>query len=257
MPTEWPMEDFVYAWKIFRDKSNENIDIADHILSRSNWPKSLRMLRILDLGCGDGRLLARLTLSCNQNIDKVHLLDPDEKLLNEAIVTLQNIDSVKEISSTLGKAEEHISNIVKGKNIILAVHIVYFFDEEALRFIIKSIPEKVPIYIILDDVDSVFTRIWKYTAPKYHERSIRTHAIVKQLSDKQFSVNKSTFTTHIQDPYSYPEEIRNHLISMVCYANSTELPTKVQENVRGIVNEFEISQKLFCNSVCYEIVRMH
>ena len=251
----WPWSSFIPSWKVFRAISNENEYIANHIISRDSWPKSNSSVRILDLGCGDGLLIKQIVMSCNQNVSEVHLLDPDDYLLNEAEKNLKSLKIVKNILKTLGYAEEFIDSISINKDVILAVHIVYFMHCNALKKIFFSIPRSIPIFVVIDDSTSIFTKIWKISTPKYFKRSIDSHKIIKNLPSKNFSVKKTTFLSYVPDPFFFRDEIRNQLISMLAYADFDKLLKDKKDKICRIIKENENSKKVVCRNICYEIIK--
>ena len=86
----WPMANYMSAWKTFRRFGNEPAATADHIISLPGWPAK-ETLRVLDIGCGDGRMLEAFLQKTPQKVTEVTLLEPDERLLPEASSEIQSL----------------------------------------------------------------------------------------------------------------------------------------------------------------------
>src|SRR5687768_4187145 len=125
---EWPMESYLTAWKMFRLLSDENRATAQHIVSRSHWPRR-GSLSLLDLGCGDGRLVEQVALLSPDPITRVTLVDPDAELLSEAEATIRETETVQEVTTIQLPLEDVDKN---GFSAILLVHVVYLLREESL-----------------------------------------------------------------------------------------------------------------------------
>src|SRR5260221_11047179 len=88
---QWPMPEYIEAWKLFRTHSNENEATAEYLTHHPLWSPGPH-LTLCDLGCGDGRLLANvLDLDRDKHLDEVRLIDPDDDLLLAAtsLITTQ------------------------------------------------------------------------------------------------------------------------------------------------------------------------
>ena len=183
------------------------------------------------------------------------MVDPDPYFLNEAERTLKKLNLIEKICSTMIKAEEFtdMSNF-KG-NVILAIHIVYFLQNGGLKKVIDSVPNSIPIFLIMDDVNAVFTNIWKTTALQYHKRSILAHKIIQNLSAKKYLIVKSKVTSTIPNPLELEQKLQNHILSMLCYSDFEKLSKSSKENVYSILNDYTISGNINCENCCYEIIK--
>lgn len=252
---EWPMDIYMSSWKLFRCMSDENKETAKHLIKRKKWPKH-NSVNILDIGCGDGLLIKQIITQCPNTINEVRLLDPDEELLREAYLHITEIDVVKSIHTYLNKIEQKVPECYEKVNVILAVHVIYLLKEESFRKMLEELPENIPIYIVLDKPNSIFTRLWKETARKYYSRSIKTHKIIEKLPSHKYSIKKSSINSCLDNPLNIDRaEIRDSILSLLCYADVRDMSTQEHNKVREEIIKVMVDGKVMCESACYEIIR--
>ena len=133
--------------------------------------------------------------------------------------------------------------------------ILYFLQKGGLEKIIEAMPQHIPLIIILDDLNAVFTKIWKLTAPVYHERSISAHKIIKGLPIEKYSINKSRVSSKLPDPLSLEKDFKNYILSMLSYNDFSKLSVDTKDTVYSIIKDNMISEHVNCDNVFYEIVR--
>lgn len=257
---EWPMGCYLEAWKLFRDVSNENEETADQLVTMSKWPTNDNY-QILDIGSGDGLLLKRIVTQSPTRVGHVRLLDPDKELMDQAVSNLEERLASYQISFYLSKIEDRIPTSLQDVDVILAVHIVYLLPPESFKNLLTELPFKIPFYVVLDNENSIFSRLWKKTAPKYYERAIAAHQLIKQLPRDRFKVVRTSVTSLLTNPLSYPRkriDLKNLILSILCYTDVRDRP---QQELHYIENEIQKSvspanNRLRCASDCYEIVRI-
>jgi hypothetical protein len=250
--TEWPMEGYLSAWRTFRRMSNENAVTAAHLVSLPRWPRKKDTV-ICDLGCGDGRLLESIVVKSPEEIGEVRLVDPDGVLLREAEQCLEESGLVRVVRSTLGTAEEHCSVAARDADVVLAVHVAYLLAPDSFDAVLSQLPTGVPCYIVLDAPGSIFTTLWKTTAPKYYDRVLRVHEMLRRGRGQPDGA-KSSIRSSIVDPLTIErKDLRDAILSILCYADtSTMSPAQlrsVEDTIRGRV----VDGHLTCESVCYEV----
>jgi hypothetical protein len=251
LPT-WPCNSYLSAWKTFRLISNENEVTASHLLTRKNWPRK-ENIAICDLGCGDGHLVEKIILKSPTKIAKLYLLDPDAELMREAHERISEINLVSNVVCSVSKAEDGLLECVTGTDVILLIHVVYLIENGVLLKILSSIPINTPLYIILDSPDSIFTALWKITAPKYYEKAFKAHEILKKLSKERFTIKRSTIKSQIINPLSSPrEDIRQAILSILTYSDFHD---HMYPSVMPILKKHMVENNLVCKSVCYEVMR--
>jgi len=250
---KWPWDSYLPAWKTFRRISNENTVTAKHLLSRKKWPQKDN-ITVCDLGCGDGLLLETIILESPTIISEVRLLDPDWGLLSEAISRVNETGHVGKVISYLDTAESGFPHCAEGVDVITGVHIVYFMENEAFQRILFSVPVSIPFYVVLDSPDSVFTSLWRVTAPLYHERSLHAHETLNALPRDIFSVTSTSFNSRILNPALLArEDLRQAILSILTYSDFS--PDKYP-SVSSILEKHTKGKYLLCRSHCYEIIRL-
>ena len=250
---EWPMASYMEAWKTFRSRSNENEETAAHILDCENWPRHDDLV-ILDIGCGDGLLLKQLILQCRTAIWEVRLLDPDHDLIQLAKGNLEGLGDVM-VTAIDGFAEDHFPGVAIDCHAVLAVHVAYLMPEEAFERMMTSLPQEVPMYVVVDSPGSVFQRLWPVTAPKYAARVANVHGLMQRLSNAGFSVRCTTVTSQTEFPLSAFERVNEAVISLLCYHNIRDLTAQQRKEVHTVLDRSVIGGRLRCQSSCYEVIR--
>ncbi|HKX31219.1 MAG TPA: class I SAM-dependent methyltransferase, partial [Blastocatellia bacterium] len=130
---EWPFESYASAWLQFRALTDENRVTADHILSRSGWPRTLPNLRMADFGCGDGRLIETLLSTVQQPVSTVHLTDINPELLEQASERIKRLKSVQYVDAVCQSAGDAMLRMANDIDAALAVHLLYLPGEDETR----------------------------------------------------------------------------------------------------------------------------
>ena len=250
----WPMASYMDSWKVFRTLSNENDVTARALLERPAWPDRASPLRILDIGSGDGRLVARVAELCHNPVREVRLLDPDLSLLAEAEDHLSSSSVAQSVTLVRGGIADHLPTAFEGINVALAVHLVYLLNDEEFDQLLRALPPQVPLYVILDSPGSLFTRLWEITAPNFLERSMNAHESVQSLSDK-YSVQISTILSRIEGLSEMGIGLQEAILSLLCYTDYPRLSLEMKSRVQSLIDNFTESETVQCESICYEIVR--
>jgi len=253
--SEWPMDSYISSWRLFRRLADENQITAEHVVSRHGWPHHTRNLRIVDFGCGDGTLIESIVLASTHPVATVHLIDPDQELLHQAKERIEGINVVRDVQGTQGRAEEVIQEATREADVALAVHLVYLLKEDELKKLLAGLTPGVPLFIIMDQNTSVFTTLWKKTAPKYHARLVHAHHIIEKLGRDGYSVEKTEFDSHLTSPLMLREDLQHSILSLFCYRNFKDLDAQTQEWVKDIIVDHSASGRVVCDCVCYEVER--
>lgn len=243
---------YLSSWKIFRAISDENIVTASHILSLPAWGD---VSSVVDFGCGDGLITKALVLKSPQNIDKITLVDPDTEMLLEADIHLKEIGLVPDLRSVNAKFEDCVGYYTRDADVILAIHLVYLLSEESFKLLIDSLPVGKKMIVILDEANSIFSRLWEFTAPKYARRS----EIVRNYLGSQpagLSIEKSLITSKIISPLIARQEIKSALLSLLSYSDYSLMTPEVQNKVENTVSESLNGRFAECTSACYQITRL-
>lgn len=249
---EFPMDIYLPSWKLFRCLSDENKETAKHLLLKSNWNMPSN---ILDIGCGDGLLIKEIVHLCENSVKEVRLLEPDLELLETAFKNLSETNLIPSIVKINNDINSVLKDCFNEIDLILAVHIAYLIPTTDFIQVINSIPINVPFYLVLDEPTSIFSTLWKETAFKYSQRSLKTHEYVKSLDNSEFSVNYSVITSHIKNPLKLRKDIKERIISLLCYNDYNSFTQDKKQLVEKIISDFLINETINCNSSCYEIIR--
>ncbi|MEL6445663.1 MAG: class I SAM-dependent methyltransferase [Bacteroidota bacterium] len=252
---EWPMDSYIESWKVFREISDENQITAEALVALPDWPTDTAPLRILDVGCGDGRLIRLIALRCTGDLEEIRLLDPDLQLLREAERHVRQTLPAVPITTRLEGISEGLPEVYEGIDVILGVHLVYLLKDGEFERMIESLPSGIPLFVVLDRPQSLFTRLWNVTAPSYLARSQDAHATVQALNPSVFRVREDTITSRIRGLSGIRRPIRETIMSLLCYCEYPKLSAAKQEQVQGILSEFTEDDVTLCDSTCYSIVR--
>ena len=253
---KFPSSSYPSSWRIFRTSSDENSVTAQHLAVRPSWPK-LNSIKLLDIGAGDG-LLANEIVKTVEEVDVLTLIDPFQEWLSLAAINLKPLLDAKIIDSfhTIDKSiQESLSEVNGSYDVFLLVHVVYFLQQDTLREIIEALPKNKPLYVVLDEPNSVFSRIWAKTKPSYLDRAKKAHELINELPDS-FRVERSNITSHLSDPLKRKEKVRDSLLSILSYSDFECLSNEEQDFVVQQVKNSCIGDRVHCESACYEILKI-
>lgn len=253
---EWPSEVYLEAWKTFRAISNENAVMAAQLVGQRAWPKSSG-LTLCDIGCGDGELMKQIVVQSRSPIAEVRLIDPDEELLSEAVRVVSETGLVKDVKQTLANAEDVFPACTERSDAVLLVHVVYLMRNGAFRGMLQAMAPQTPLFVVMDAPESVFTQLWKETAPKYHQRSTRAHETIAQLPRDTFAVQATPFSSLIPDPRAQRLDLKTALLSILCYTDARRLANDgaLMEKIDATLSAHASGDKIRCDLVCYAIQR--
>lgn len=252
---EWPMLSYASAWKSFRRLSNENTETALHLISRQNWPRESDLI-ITDIGCGDGLLTQQILLNAPGTVSEVRLLDPDATFLTEAKQHLSETDDTVTIETLHDGAESIEQSDLFDVNVVLAVHVVYLMRSHIFDRIIEALPAQVPLYVVLDEPHSVFSRLWERFACKYLQRSRETHSGIAELKEQGYSIKRSTIISKIHNPLAQRPDVKDALMSILCYSDVRDFSDEEYNTAEFEISKSVAGQELLCESSCYEIIRL-
>jgi phospholipid N-methyltransferase len=252
---DYPMDSYIPAWKVFRSFTNENNLIADKIISSESWELNSQR-NILDVGTGDGSVLKEILSRSATPINFIRVVEPNLELLKEAETNLNSLclkSSIEFVNSDLiTLLNQNLFNI----NTVILSHVLYLLPELDIEIFFDELPKEVRVYIITDDINSLFPNCWKITSPKYYQRTLNIHSKINSLKYSGFDIKKSSFQTFLQNPFLIERmDIQEKIMSMICYSNFSNLNMKEIELVKLEMKKFEVEDLVYCNSVCYEIIR--
>jgi len=254
----WPSDVYIASWKEFRSNSDENKVTAKSILQSSYWPKIARKLKVLDLGCGDGVLLKNFLLNDTDTIGSVTLIDPDSDLLEEAKKCFG--DAYREhcdFDFILGQLSDESSIALANKHdAIIIAHVTYLLNQQkSLLDFLLNIKANTPSFIVLDEENSIFTSLWKKTAPEFYSRVLECHEMLKGLDDTMFEVGSFEIKSNLANPFDQHLGARDSILSHLTYSNYTEADALERDFVKSTIQENLIPDGLTCTSICYVVKR--
>ncbi len=256
---QWPSDVYVSSWKEFRRNSNENKVTATTIMNSSFWPNDKPSLTMLDLGCGDALLAKQFLLEGGRSIEKMLLVDPDVELLNDSKALFG--DSDREYCNFIFKqhrlSDDSVVELMHHCDVVIIAHVLYLIEELSnLTILLEKAPQGLPIFIVLDRADSIFTTLWKETAPTFHARVLKSHKILQGLSKKVFSVQTQDISSTLENPFLKHAGPRDAILSHLTYSNYTEATVEEREFVENTVSSRLNADGVVCTSTCYEIIRI-
>jgi len=254
---EWPSEIYIEAWKTFRALSGENAVMAAQIVGQRAWPRRDDGITLCDIGCGDGELMKQIVVHSQSPIADVRLVDPDEDLLSEAVRVVEETGLVPHVERTLATAEEVFPRCAESSDAVLLVHVVYLMKNGGFRKILEACVPGTPLFVVMDAPDSVFTQLWRETAPKYHHRSVKAHETVAQLSRDAYDVEATSFSSLLPDPRHLRADLRTALLSILCYTDARRLAgdDALMTSIDALLTRHEAGEMIRCDLVCYTIQR--
>lgn len=199
-------------------------------------------------------MLEALLLKVPQPVSRVTLLDPDERLLGEAETELKSLGLSTEIVSVVGVAELDAVRLANEADVGLGIHLVYLMENGQFRNFVEGWPSGVPLYVVLDAPNSVFTTLWKQTAPEFANRAEEVHSYFSR--SRSFSaVNRTEFATRVANPYALSENVRDLVLSLLCYCDYSNLSSGQRESVRETLSSYVDGEEVKCTCTCYEVLK--
>jgi hypothetical protein len=252
---EWPSAAYLENWKAFRGMSNENAVTAAELLKHPLWPQG-DSLTLCDIGCGDGKVAQEIVRQSRGAFREVRLVDPDEDLLEEAI---QMLASEKvETRKYHATAAQALPGCAEGADVALLAHVVYLLPDGELEAIFRAMPVEVPLVVVMDAPDSVFTSLWAESAPKYHARSLAAHATIAALPRDAYFVETTRLSSLLPDPRAIEPDGKIQLLAILCYTDRDLLTADpgLLARAEDILGRYAAEGQIRCDSMCYVIQRL-
>ncbi len=260
-----PYHNYIEDWTTFRANSDEKQVIAEWLLSQNAWPKK-NPFSITDFGCGDGKVAAQVILSAprdGNHARSIALVDPDQRFLEAACQHLRDVLPPNRENHCELASYQHRVGSAPAKcfesDVLLLIHVVYLMPTSEFRGLLRKVKPGSALYIILDHPKSVFSQLWKETAPKYLARVEKTHSLIAELSATEFHVRRSLpeqLISRFRKSALDDHLIGPRLISMLCYDDKLDIgrDERFKTLFWNIVNK-QSNSHVNCRSVGYEIIR--
>lgn len=251
MRIDSPHPSYITSWKVFRRLSDEASTTSMHVLSLLKRA-SFEPLQIVDVGCGDAKILADVLLKARWASipDSVTLIDPNAEFLEEARIEIMPV--FKNSISICPKSVAEADLQIPPRTLTLMIHMVYLITWEEIDKILKLMSAGSIVIIVLDSEDSILTRIWRRTAPKYQRRAAEYRKRIELLASP-FSWTRTTITSWLKNPIELQEEMMEAALSLLAYTDVRDLPQEEQCWIQQQVLSHLAEGRLACESACYEI----
>lgn len=251
---EWPSVAYLENWKAFRGMSNENAVTAAELLRHPLWPHG-ESLTLCDIGCGDGKVAQQIVRQSGA-FREVRLVDPDKDLLEEAAQALAS--EKVETGKYHAAAAQALPDCAEGADVALLAHVVYLLPDGELEAIFRTMPTGVPLFVVMDAPDSVFTSLWAESAPKYHARSLAAHVTIAALPRDTYSMETTRLSSLLPDPRAFEPDGKIQLLAILCYTDRDRLTGDpgLLARAEEIVGRYAAEGQIRCDSMCYVIQRL-
>jgi hypothetical protein len=121
-------------------------------------------------------------------------------------------------------------------DVALAVHLLYLLSEQETHRFLGGLAPGIPLFVVLDHPASVFMRLQEKTAPRYYARSLNAHRALARLREQGYLVEQTAFETHLTNPLDLSQELREAVLSLLCYRDFRELDGETQAWAARIVS---------------------
>jgi SAM-dependent methyltransferase len=253
MDVSYPMADYVAAWKVYRSRSDEDERIANHVSAIIN-SRDRAALRILDVGPGDGRVLLRLLIHLSSRPREVVCVEPNPEFAEETRRRLnfyEFSDHTDIREETLGR----FPSIGRKFDVVTCTHSLYFLSDGEVETLAEYARQGALVVVVVDHQDSLFSRLWQVTAPDYHETVRRHREAIRALDKSGVCVRETFITAELADPSFLRPEMRDLVLSLLCYTDISEAPDDVRDEALGIISRSLIDGRLTCLSSCIELTK--
>lgn len=256
---DYPMGEYIPAWKAFRAFAQENDIIAKIIVGSESW-KFAKPAGILDIGTGDGLVLRSCLDLVDVLPDKVRVLEPNDILMVEARSALKKFKPKIDFEFIGSGIAEKLPGIFDCVDLAIISHVLYLLPMALVEDIINALPENVPLIIITDAQNSLFSQCWNITAPKYSRRAENIHEIVGGFDKTNHTVSANKFYTYLRNPFTLErQDIKYKILSLVCYAGFDSLSDAKKQKIESLFKMHSVENEtdiIKCQSVCYEVTKL-
>jgi phospholipid N-methyltransferase len=247
----YPMPNYVAAWKTYRTLSNEDDQIAKTISRMVSIDSD--NFKILDIGPGDGRVLLRTIIRLNRMPYELTFVEPNDKFVRETVRVTNYDKFAGKIIPITRKLEECEKESIEGFDLVLCTHTAYFLNDNEIDILLGLVRKGSRLIVIFDHPDSIFSKLWQRTAPAFFQNTKKNRALLDTLDPTQFNVRKSEVSAEIGDPRVLRPEIRDLVLSMLCYSDVEDMPAEELASVNFTISEAQRESVISCVSSVYDI----
>ena len=251
----FPTSTYFNDLDLYRSVSNENFVTAKHLVNLAQWKN---FQNLLDIGCGDGRMILELFKQYNpkSQINEVRMIDLDKNRTERTKVFFSEFQRAKKITITNANIIDLLNTCFKDMDAALLIHVVYYLNENELKQLLKSLPKNLPLFIIVDKEDSIFSKLWEITAPTYLERADYANKYFEKLSTEGcYNISKTVVSSEIDNPFTMPEIKKETILSFMCYNDYKSLDLTTKKSIENIFNKYMINEKVNIQTNCISIIK--
>jgi SAM-dependent methyltransferase len=249
----YPMPSYIAAWKTYRTLSNEDDVIAKRLALTTKAAGTGN--RILDVGPGDGRVLLRTLIRMSQRPTEVCVIEPNPEFIEETLRSVSFDRFFDRIVPRCCKLSDCKSDSLVGYDHVFCTHTAYFLTDEEMDMLLKLVSAGARLCVVLDHPDSIFSRLWRRTASEYYQRARRHSERLLGLDRSEFIVNVGEIEAEVSNPFDLRDDIRDLVMSMLCYADVDDMPHEELASVEAVVRGALVGSAISCKSYFFEITK--
>jgi len=246
-----PLPDYIEAWKIFRLASNENEVFGTYLASKFNKAAGSDF-SVLDIGTGDGKLLQNALFRCKSKPTKVTVIEPDQEFLGECQRNLSISSLSEDIEFVPSKLSEVDASKLTGHSFVIAAHVLYLIDWSEFRPLVEDLTDGTTILIIADSDDSIFSKIWRKTAPQHYDRLQETLSNLRKHYAHLIK-SETPKSSKLIDPGYFRDDIRDMILSLLSYTDVRDKDSETYDWVQKKVAEHVDNGRISCDCQCIEL----
>lgn len=256
------MPSYIAAWKLFRSFSNEDRIIARALIEAigAHFPMvaagTLAGLRLFDVGPGDGRVLFETLIKLPSRPTRVDFAEPNPEFYAEVERNIGYYDFADELVKHNQKLGEVDQQVVGSADVILCTHAAYFLTPGELEKLIDSVRPGSLLLILMDDPTSIFSTLWKYTNPHFHQVAEGHRKTLDGLAagnDLGIFVRTTTVKTEVIHPSLVRADLASMLKSFMSYTEYDDLTLEDCAVVDQLIDQARVEGHVPCRSTLYEV----
>ena len=254
--TSWaPMESFIESWKTFREHANESETIASCLRNWTLW-KYQQDNRVADIGCGDGRMLEAIILkTAGPNVKILcTLLDPTRSFIEEAKQTARRLSNVTAVTTLHGSLRKHFRRLPDSLDIAFFIHTACVVTPKEWDLVLSLAFRGTTVIWVMDNPTSVFTHCWSITAPTFYDRLQEAYEFLsKAAKDEALKIEIAKRTVLASNPFSFPKDVRDNILSLICYADFRRLRDFEKKTIQRLIKNRLSHDRLPCDISLFKI----
>jgi SAM-dependent methyltransferase len=246
----FPMHSYIAAWKVYRAHSDEDDRIAAELSSIINRCVP-RPGRILDIGPGDGRVILKALIQLQYRPALVELFEPNPSFARETAARLSFYRFADEVNLRQEPFQTGLQGSGSAFDVILCTHSLYFLSEQEFAGLLSYARAGARLVIVVDHETSLFSELWRITAPEYLDVVKGYLSQIRSLSPNDLSFKETFIEANLKDPFHLRKEMRDLVLSLLCYSDFEE--ELADDVILPVIRRRSQGGQLKCLSSCFEI----